>query len=278
MSFTRLALALLLASVLAQMGIAQEEADDDESRMRSLLDSSVGWFEFRQAGEAEPLTPHTVLRWTNNARESADGLSVIWLSSSGRPEAIAAIYPYGDLFCLEFESLSRAGFEASMQGEAFWAPESAGLEFKPIEGAPVPPNSKPARLLQMKALARKFDATMLGWNPKANQQEELRLLPRPIHRYKLTSDETILDGALFAFASGTDPEALLVIEAVKVGQSYQWQYAFARQTSGALEARLGDEAVWTARAYPPGGQITSIHRGHREPLAPLLNAVEAVEE
>ena len=49
------------------------------------------------------------------------------------------------------------------------------------------------------------------------QREELRLLPRALHRYDLKdareASPNLQDSGLFAFVIGTDPEAVLVLEA-----------------------------------------------------------------
>jgi hypothetical protein len=78
------------------------------------------------------------------------------------------------------------------------------------------------------AVAKDDAATQLATGAKRKQllkikdgQErrwELRLLPHPLYRYEST-DPDVVDGALFAFvtSAGTDPEALLAIEARKPG-------------------------------------------------------------
>jgi hypothetical protein len=47
------------------------------------------------------------------------------------------------------------------------------------------------------------------------------------------------------FVQGTDPEAILLLDAVRRDGSPHWQYAFARATSAGLEARLDKSVVWT---------------------------------
>jgi hypothetical protein len=84
---------------------------------------------------------------------------------------------------------------------------------------------------------------------------ELRLLPQPLYRYKST-DPDVLDGALFAFvtSAGTDPEALLVIEARKpaAGGGPVWHYAAARFTDLNLWVRHKGQEVYTAPYVPHG--------------------------
>ena len=63
-----------------------------------------------------------------------------------------------------------------------WSPESPGVEFKDIPGAPAPADTPAARLRQMKVLTDRFKVTMTGWKPDKSDREELRLLPKPLYR------------------------------------------------------------------------------------------------
>ena len=65
----------------------------------------------------------------------------------------------------------------------------------------------------MRDLAREFSGTTQDLE---EHRWELRLLPQPLYRYEST-DPDVLDGAVFAFvtSAGTDPEAILVLEARK---------------------------------------------------------------
>ena len=73
------------------------------------------------------------------------------------------------------------------------------------------------------------------------------LLPQPLYRYEST-DPDLLDGALFTYvtSAGTDPEALLLIEARKPSpnDSPIWHYAIARFTDLQLSvAHKGNEVL-----------------------------------
>ena len=91
-------------------------------------------------------------------------------------------------------------------------------------------------------------------NGGVEQREELRLLPKPIYRYDLAAVKDIhpdlVDGAMFAFVQGTDPEAVLMVEAVRRGDRTLWQYAFARATGWPVEAKLGPSVVWRSPNLP----------------------------
>ncbi len=151
-----------------------------------------------------------------------------------------------------------------------WQPTEAGLEFRAIPGAPMPARSTAARLRQMKTVAQQFRSTLLGWKTDNSQREELRMLSRPIYRYKIENPDELLDGALFAFVSGTDPESILVIEAVRVEGKYQLQSAFVRRSSGALEGLFRDKLVWTAKRHPQQKNPRSTHMAFSRNLSAVL--------
>ena len=100
----------------------------------------------------------------------------------------------------------------------------------------------------MRRLANGFRAISLETNDE--YQRRLRLLNQPVFRYESPSAK-VIDGALFAFVMGTDPEAILVLEAVKHESGTRWRYAVARFTHQPLEVRRGQEAVWTCEAALP---------------------------
>jgi hypothetical protein len=242
---------------------------DEPKTLRELIDDSLSWYEvFPDAESKEPAEALTVLRWANNQRGSEDGVTVLYVHS-GRPLAAACIYPWAQRLEHDFQSLSRGKIVARRDGTVVWQPQEAGVKFADIPGAPAPDATRPQRLRQMKALAEKFQATLLGWKRDNSDREELRLLTRPLYRYH-PNEGPVLDGAVFAFAMGTDPEVLLLIESVKEGDSAKWQYAFARRTSGELEGRLGDQMVWQAPRFPAQNDPRLPHFTRGTPLPPGL--------
>jgi hypothetical protein len=143
---------------------------------------------------------------------------------------------------------------ANSNATVVWSPSTAGLEFKDVPDAPATADTPTARLRQMKAIAERFKGTMTGWKGDNSDREELRLLLRPLYRYELKEatepNPNLKDGALFAFVMGTDPEIVLVLEAIGQASEAVWQYAFARATSGGLEAKFDGTVVWTADKFP----------------------------
>ena len=219
------------------------EGTAGQSKLRELIDRSITLYHVSSGtDDAKAMKAVPVLRWANNTRGSEDGLTVLWIHN-GRPEAASAIYPWVDSLCHSFVTCSRGTVVASRDGKVVWRPQK-GVEFRAVPDAAAPAESVAARLRQMKAIAGEFHATLLGFKADNSDREELRLLARPLYRYE-SEDARWLDGAVFAFTQGTDPEAFLLLEAVRVGDGFEWQYGFARDTWGAVEARHRDKTVWT---------------------------------
>lgn len=179
-------------------------------------------------------------RWPNPTRETPEGATLVW-TLRGRPEAMACVWRNNNgNQSWAIHSLSESPLSAERDGSVIWAPKSAGINLQPLKNAPPPAKTTAAtRLTQMRNLARRFRCRLSG---KAG--EELRLLPQPIYRYAV-EDEKLLDGALFAFVQGTDPEVILMIEARGYEAAAKWHYAITRRSHFALEAELDDQPVWS---------------------------------
>jgi hypothetical protein len=265
------ALAATWPGVRAADPPAKDPDADEVERINARIEKSVGWYDvFPDDRAAAPLKPKTVLKWRNIVRGPEGGaIMVIW-PHHGRPVAMAGIFQKGGLIWHEFDSLSRGGtLVARDKDRVVWSPKEPGVAFKPVPSAAAAGKTAAARLLQMRGIADQFKATFTGWGKDTTRREELRLLPTPVYRYELTTangpDRDLLDGALFAYAQGTDPEAILVLEAVGTAEKAEWQYAFARATTGGVEVRRGEDLVWTAAKSPPGQVPTLPHLVLRRP-------------
>jgi hypothetical protein len=247
--------------VAAEPPTGAERKDSQAEKIRAAIDEVLGRHQVFPTEESkEPLEVIRALRWSNNPRGTENGLTVLYVRK-GRPYAVACLFPYDRGMIHDFQSLARESdrIVARRDGEAVWQPQEAGVAYAPIPDAPIPRGSRPERLQQIKQLAERFESAMLGWRVDTNDQEKLRLLPRPLYRYDPGSGP-VLDGAVFAFVQGTDPESLLLIELVKEGAQPRWVYAFARRTAGKLEGRLDGRVVWTAPLNPE----------YKDPRAPRL--------
>jgi hypothetical protein len=250
-----LATSLVAAGVGAQQPPKKDEPEEPK-RLNKVIEDSIDWYDVLPSADAEKaLTPTPVMRWRNVVRgQEGEAMMVVW-PHNGRPIALASIYPWNGKMTHEFDSLSRDNkLIAREKDRVIWSPQAAGVEFKDVPKGPKPAKTPAERLRQMKALAEGFQATMTGWAANNSDQEVLRLLPRPLHRYDLAGakdpDPKLIDGALFAFVLGTDPEVVLILEAVRMMEEATWQYACVRATSGGLEVKHGDELVWSAAKHP----------------------------
>lgn len=189
-----------------------------------------------------------LVRYSNPVRNAfSDAAVFLWLDGT-RPRAAASISIRGNRNVgREFSSLSGEPLECQGEAGERWAPKSAGLAEQTQSDAPTPDVSDKLRLVQMRRLARRFRFVMK--ETATTDQTELRLMSQPIYRF--AADKSgIIDGALFAFAEGTDPEALLLLEAVRgAGESLAWRYTLARMTSRPIEAEVDDRSIWSAEGY-----------------------------
>ncbi len=103
------------------------------------------------------------------------------------------------------------------------------------------------RLRQMKLIAQEFTARQ---TTRDGVDREMRLLNQPIYRYEKTKGD-LVDGGLFVFVVGTDPEAFLLIEARRTSSgALEWQFGATRMTNKDLKIKQRDRVVWNAPEIP----------------------------
>lgn len=107
----------------------------------------------------------------------------------------------------------------------------------PLAGAPKPATANPARLTQMRQLARRFTVH----EELAGDKVECRLLPQPVDRY---SDEQagVHDAAIFFYANGTNPEIGLLLEC----SATEYNFGLFRLSSAASTAEFDGKEVFQA--------------------------------
>ena len=249
----RILVACLCCGLASVCTLAEDDAEVSRelAQLRKRLDDSVREFQLtvERDNKVIDLSPIPALRWENNTRGTPSGVTTLFIGA-GRPEAVGCTYIDGKKVLHEFTSLSRGKLEARLNDATVWEPAESGVKFRPIPSAEAPAENPVGRLRQMKSLSNRFESKLLGWRNVNPLREELRLLPRPIYRYEKLPDGLVIDGAVFAFVAGVDPETLLLIEAVSRDGKTRWEYSFARRTSGELEGRLDKQVVWTADAFP----------------------------
>jgi hypothetical protein len=221
----------------------QRRLDFLRERFKSYSLSAAARREQPFAHKEEPL-----VHFTNPVREAFDDAAVFLWLEDGRPRAAATIEicAQGQV-SREFTSLSHEPLECRGAEGDRWLPKPVDLAEQHLPDAPMPKASDRGRLAQMGQLARRFRVVMK--EAATNQPSELRLMSRPIYRFA-SERSGIVDGALFAFAEGTDPEALLLLEAARgASDSLSWQYTLVRMTSRPLDAELDGRPIWSVDSY-----------------------------
>lgn len=191
------------------------------------------------------LVPTPVLRYSDPGGITTDASIWIW-GHGGRPPIVAGIF-----FLTQEERepkwscelLSLADGVVSVRSAAGWSwmPESGGLKWLRV-GKDDAENDR-QRLRQMKAVAGQYEVTTF----ERELRTQLRLMVQPLHRY-MDKNAGINDGAIFSYAAGTNPEALLLVESRENGGESAWYVAFARFGANRIEAKTGDTKVWECPA------------------------------
>jgi hypothetical protein len=205
--------------------------------------------------DAKPfdLFPKSVLNYSNPLRPATQHGSVHVWTEKGVPRVIGAIWSAEDRdnpaqrnLSYEFHSLAPGPLRVEMENtNVRWEPRASGLEWVELKDAPKPPESRALRLTAMRRIAAEWTATGL-----TSEESQLRLLPQPLYRYPETV-EGPLDGAIFAFVVGTDPELFVVLEAWKdtPGKTDGWQISPARLTGTPLTLKRGDDTLWSSPVW-----------------------------
>lgn len=191
-------------------------------------------------------TPEPLLRFDNKVGIVVDGVVFGW-TDRGRPQAFAQVFLITNGMVLhEFQSMSTSPMWLADNGKVQWQPGKAGIVWQEIPDAPAPAATRPARLAQLRLLARRYvmkEEFRTSDDESKTQPFELRLLSNPIYRYP---EETApnYDGAVFAYVLGTDPEVLGMIEADLTAATPKWRVSFAALTCYACRALDGTKGVW----------------------------------
>ena len=190
------------------------------------------------------LRERPILKWSNPSEGALFGSVLLW-TVDGRPEAVASIYRWytgKKEFHAELKSLSTHPLSTTREKEPAWDTGESDIKFHVLAHDSPPADREGRRAQQMRDIARRFAAELVH---PVKGRNALRLLPQPVYRYeKLPRD--LLDGALFAFVQGTDPEVFLLIEAEKTDGAARWRYAASRMNMFELHLALDDKEVWSA--------------------------------
>ncbi|AMV20855.1 hypothetical protein [Planctomyces sp. SH-PL14] len=247
-SLWRVAPFALALGVIAAARVEAEETAEAAGKRLDFMKRSVGEYVVTPAEGEKPadLIAEPLLRWNNPVSNVPDGTIFLWKDARSQPVAIVQVFILGntkDLWLHEFQSLTTSPLSVKQGTATTWNPRRGGITYKPLADAPAPAETKTARLTQMRQIAKRFQ---FQDDFEGKSRWELRLMTTPLYRYG--SDEgDVVDGAIFAYAHGTDPEGLLLLEARRSdkGGALEWHHALAPMTGYALTAKDRDQEVWS---------------------------------
>lgn len=184
------------------------------------------------------IVTNPVFRYSDELRQIEDAGLWLW-TDRGRPAAVMKVeryklglLPRQWLYC--FVSLSPELISAEWPNERKYQAREPGVVWKSLDD--VPKETRPARLIQMREIARRFSAEVIDLKDAPRQ---MRLLARPLYRYE---DGLNGDGCLFGFTgTGTNPDLLLMLDSRADGN---WHYGLTSVTAEGLRVRLNEKLVW----------------------------------
>jgi hypothetical protein len=242
----------------------QTEGKSRADEFRDFAKRVIATYTIRSTSSREPLTlqREPVLTWSNPIVGEIYGDVFVW-TLKGRPEVVGSLHKWYSPHhhsAIEFLSLSAQKLVAERAGREAWAPSRPGIEMKPIPEAPSPSSVPAQRLRQMRELAKDFSGRECLYE---ETERDTRLLAQPVYRYS-DGHEPVIDGALFAFVQGTDPETFLLIEARRAQGNPVWHYGLARMNHVAMRVSYRGKQIWTAPELP-FAQV----QDYRQPYATL---------
>lgn len=251
-----------IAGPMAMRAEEDEAVNESRKRWQSLYQKraeslSVSFAE--SSHRAVLLHPHPLLTYSNPVRNVQGHGSLFLWTESERPVLIAAYWSAAESaqpgmrrLSREWHSLVSDKLDVRISPEETWTSTKPGIEWQSIDVADEPSKSRALRLTQLRGIMKRARAEI------ETGESELRLMPQPIYRY--AEGAGLLDGAIFAFVMGTDPELLAVLEARTGGKGrVNWFLGFVQFTNAAVRATFDDVEVYRAGRWSP---IESAGRHH----------------
>lgn len=227
-------------------------AERDAHRLKAKQVAESFQISVEDDSETVKLVAEPLFRYTDATRRLHESSLWIW-GAKGRPAAIMAVefypkQPKNTPWLFEIVSLSDQRIHARHATDLDWFAEKPGVVLRDLTDAGKPADRPPLRLAQMRQLLRRFTASE---SAVIEGRIELRPMANALHRYD-DAKTGLIDGAIFAFANGTNPEVFVLIEAhtTATGPTV-WKYSLAQMTGGALSVSLDGEEVWSCKEADP---------------------------
>jgi hypothetical protein len=220
---------------------AKKLADDSRARAEGIEVSVVAGDRTTKAA----VHPTPLIKYTDVPRRIEMATLWVW-QDDGRPVALGKVEVYQRkdglewLYC--FASASTGLVDGKWPTGRHFQARKPGVEWAALDG-PAPEPTAAGRLRQMKDLFRRFTATTRDDGLKTS--DDLRPLARPLHEY--TSPKNgVVQGVLCGFtANGTNPDVVVMLEAVGADVPKAWRYGVVGMTAGGISVKLDKAEVYT---------------------------------
>jgi hypothetical protein len=252
--FAPLAMVLLATAAYAQetQSLVEDSPNSDQQARLRVAEEYTTRIEVQFGRKGVKRVERPLLLFGDSARDNGDGTLWAW-GDSGRPAVVVESYFNTKTGGQRVNAITLTGGDLVVAKTPtaegiLWQPQQTQIKPLPFPDAPPPDAKSTVRTRQLKELARRLTAHEF-WDPD-NSRFELRLLVQPVRRYA-AADAQIQDGALFVLAHGTNPEVLVLIEAL--GESIdkaRWHYALARCGSAEMHVEIDGKEVWTVARTP----------------------------
>jgi hypothetical protein len=247
-------LACLSVGLAAAAGADADRGREEAAEADRICSAELPLWQLTADGAVLDTPATSALRWTNPSAGRVYGNTYVWLLQ-GRPAAAGSLYRYFTPFRSfngELVALAGTKLVAKRNDKIMWRPTDE-WKWHALPGAPAPAATAPQRMIQMRALAGELTVEMLDTRsvPKGEDQTP-RLLPRPLYRYDAERTKT-LDGAVYAFVVGTDPELLLLLECDTAAARPEWRFGVGRMNRDAIRLLRKGKKVWERPAFKAEG-------------------------
>ena len=116
----------------------------------------------------------------------------------------------------------------------------------PVPGDPEVKSTPAALTFAARQISRQFSAS---------DGTELRLMPRPLMEFKAEKQQ-VPYGAVFAFATGTNPSLLLILQVEETAAGKRWMYRPVHMTAVELTLNHNGEPIWKGVGQKPSEAST----------------------
>jgi hypothetical protein len=233
--------------------VTEGDADDEAKATKEAIAEVADVFErvkiesfASSEWKTSRLAEKPALTFGDPTRGNTRGTLWTW-GEKGRPSVVAEVYRVStfDGWVLVFFNTSGGKVKASLDGNDWWNENQSTSKFEDLADTPKPAATNAARQRQIKSIAGRFSAHQF-WDPD-NSRFELRAIERPLLTYA-DPENGILDGALFTFANGTNPEILLMVEARagSNGKPDRYQFAVGRLAHAELHLAFDEKEIYSA--------------------------------